>query len=124
MVRFHKRTPLLGLCCCLGSNLPQPMTAREACSSHPGRGSVKRISVVDSTDTPRWMPDGKSILYVAHTSIENTFHLVSTPGEKLRLFRFLRSSSPWGESPLRPTVRSCYFRAEPQIRKGRSTSTG
>ena len=45
--------------------------------------SVKRISVVDSTDTPCWMPDGGSVLYVAHTRSESAFHLVSTSGEKL-----------------------------------------
>ena len=45
--------------------------------------SVKRISVVDSTDTPCWMPDGRSVLYVAHTRSESAFHLVSTSGEKL-----------------------------------------
>ena len=85
MVRFHKRTALLGLCCCLWQ---QPASAHDRegsvfLTSREG-GSVKRISVVDSTDTPSWMPDGESILYVAHTSIENTFHLVSTSGEKLR----------------------------------------
>ena len=85
MVRFHKPTALLGLCCCFWQ---QPASAHDRegsvfLTSGQG-GSVKRISVVDSTDTPCWMPDGQSILYVAHTSSENTIHLVSTSGEKLR----------------------------------------
>ena len=84
MVRFHQPIVLLGLCCCLWQ---QPVSAHDRegsvfLTSGQG-GSVKRISVVDSTDTPCWMPDGRSILYVAHTSSENSFHRVSTSGEKL-----------------------------------------
>ena len=45
--------------------------------------SLKRISAVDSTDAPSWMPDGRSVLYVAHTRSESAFHLVSTSGELL-----------------------------------------
>ena len=92
MVRFHKPTALLGLCCCFWQ---QPASAHDRegsvfLTSGQG-GSVKRISVVDSTDTPCWMPDGRSILYVAHTSSENTIHLVSTSGEKLLTV----PSQPW-----------------------------
>ena len=81
MVRFHQPIVLLGLCCCLWQ---QPVSAHDREGSvflTSGQGdSVKRISVVDSTDTPCWMPDGRSILYVAHTSSENSFHRVSTSG--------------------------------------------
>lgn len=41
-------------------------------------GSPRRVSVVDSTDMPCWTPDGRGVLYAAHTSRENAFHLVST----------------------------------------------
>ena len=45
--------------------------------------SVARISTVEGADTPCWKPDGRSVLYLAHTGNESALHLVSTAGELL-----------------------------------------
>ena len=45
--------------------------------------SIERLSAVEGTFTPVWAPDGRSILYIAHTEEKSEFHLVSATGEEL-----------------------------------------
>ena len=48
--------------------------------------SIVRISAEETgwgTASPRWSPDGRRVLYVAHSGDESEFHVVSATGEKL-----------------------------------------
>ena len=48
--------------------------------------SIERISAEKTgwgTASPRWAPDGRRVLYVAHTGNRSEFHVVSAAGEKL-----------------------------------------
>ena len=48
--------------------------------------SVQRISAEKTgwgTASPRWAPDGRRVLYVAHAENKNEFHVVSAAGERL-----------------------------------------
>ena len=69
--RIAKASVMLVLC---SHCWPQPGSAHDLegsvfLMSRDG-ASVLRISVVDGTDTPCWMPEGRSVLYVAHTRSE------------------------------------------------------
>ena len=45
--------------------------------------SIGRLSAVEGTFAPVWAPDGRSVLYIAHTEEKSEFHLVSASGGEL-----------------------------------------
>ena len=84
---FRKLTVLVSLCALLWQNHAGAHSEHGSVflMSRDGSGIV-RISAEGTgwgTSSPRWSPDGRSVLYVARNGNENEFQVVSVAGEKL-----------------------------------------
>ena len=87
MLGSFKLTVLVWLCSLLWQNHAGAHSEHGSVflMSRDGSSNV-RISAEGmgwGTSSPRWSPDGRSVLYVAHNGNENEFEVVSVAGEKL-----------------------------------------